>query len=103
MFYKLYFLLWEYERPPRETDEGYRDMRYIKRGIVVITGSFIIASIVIRILAILCCIWLLPFLLRNPDISPSCQSTNFLLYYASHKQEKYDDLQIIQSIMGTMN
>ena len=38
MFYKLYFLLWEYERPARQTDEVYRDMRYIKRGIVVSTN-----------------------------------------------------------------
>ena len=38
MFYKLYFLLWEYERPDWETDQGYKDMRYIKRGIVVSTN-----------------------------------------------------------------
>ena len=48
MIYRLYRALWYYDI---EGGFGREDMQSIKRGIVVITGTFIIAAIAIRILA----------------------------------------------------
>ena len=50
MVYKLYRSLWYYDNPS-ENGFGREGMQSIKRGIVVITGSFILALFTIRILA----------------------------------------------------
>ena len=51
MFYKLYDFLWNYEDPDRYAPHA-DVVRSTKRGVVIITGTFIIAMLTIAILHI---------------------------------------------------
>ena len=53
MFRKLYNLVWEYNAPDHFSDFMHQEMRTMKRGVIVIVGSFITLVTTIMILGLI--------------------------------------------------